>query len=190
MDKLLFHKQLEELKLYAQTAELKTALTNVNNLWEAYQATFRRKLLKENVASLLDISQEMLAACELVLKEINVTANTPEIAKINSAANLRTKTEQIFLFCLAERWAEIKYKKELSVIFLDYENGLTLFRSNTDNTPEISALLDSVERYYKRLKSYEQALDEVDIYALFMVRNVLLLETEKLTKSSAKVTLF
>lgn len=189
-DKLLFQQQLEELKLFAQTDELKAALTNVNNLWEAYQATFRRKLLKGDVTSLLDISQEMLTACELVLKEINATTNTPEIAKLNTAADLRTKTEQIFLFCLAERWTKQKYKEALSTVFLEYEKGLTLFQSNLDNTAQVSALLGSIERYYKRLKSYEQALDEVDIYALFMVRNVLLLETEKLTKSSAKVTLF
>jgi len=189
-DKLLFQKQLEELKLFAQTAELKAALINVNSLWERYQTIFRAKLLKEDVAYLVDISQEMLTACELVLKEINAAVNTPEIAKINTAADLRTKTEQIFLFCLAERWTEKKYKKELSTIFLDYEKGLKFFQNEVDNTPQMSTTLDSIERYYKRLKRYEQGLDKVDIYSLFMVRNVLLLETEKLTKSWAKVALF
>ncbi len=189
-DKLLFQKQLEELKLFAQTDELKAALTNVNSLWKRYQTIFRAKLLKEDVDFLLEISQEMLTACALVVKEINVTTNTPEMAKINTAADLRTKTAQIFLFCLAERWSEKKYTTELSMIFSEYEKGLKFFQSNIDNTPEITTLLDSIERYYKRLKSYGQGLEEVDIYALFMVRNVLLLETEKLTKSSAKVTLF
>jgi hypothetical protein len=189
-DKLLFQKQLEEIKLFAQTTELKAALANVNDLWERYQTVFRKKLLKEDVVFLLDISQEMLTACELVLKEINTVSNTDQITKINTAADLRTKTEQIFLFCLAERWSEKKYKKELSTVFLDYEKGLKFFQGNIDNTPKMSTILDSIERYYKRLKSYEEGLEEVDIYALFMVRNVLLLETEKLTKSSTKVTLF
>lgn len=188
-DKLLFQRQLGELKVFAQTAELKTALTNVNSLWERYQTVFRVKLLKEDVASLLDMSQEMLLACESVLKEINAAANTQDVAKINTAADLRTKTEQIFLFCLAERWSEKKYKKDLNTIFLDYEKGLKFFQSN-DHTPQMATILDSIERYYGRLKGYEQGVDEVDLYSLFMVRNVLLLETEKLTKSATKMTLF
>jgi hypothetical protein len=188
-DKLLFQRQLEELKVFAQTPELKTALANVNNLWERYQTVFRAKLLKEDVVSLLDISQEMLLACESVLNEINAAANAQDVVKINTAADLRTKTEQIFLFCLAERWSEKKYKKDLNTIFLDYEKGLKFFQSN-DHTPQMATILDSIERYYGRLKSYEQGVDEVDLYSLFMVRNVLLLETEKLTKSSAKMTLF
>lgn len=188
-DKLLFQKQLEELKVFAQTSELKAALANVNKLWERYQTVFRTKLQKEDVVSLLDISQEMLLACESVLNEINAAANPQDVAKINTAANLRTKTEQIFLFCLAERWSEKKYKKDLNTVFLDYEKGLKFFQSN-DHTPQMATILDSIERYYGRLKSYEQGVDEVDLYSLFMVRNVLLLETEKLTKSSAKMTLF
>jgi hypothetical protein len=188
-DKLLFQKQLEQLKVFAQTPELKAALANVNNLWERYQTVFRTKLLKEDVASLLDISQEMLLACESVLNEINAAANPQDIAKINTAADLRTKTEQIFLFCLAERWSEKKYKKDLNTVFLDYEKGLKFFQSN-DHTPQMATILDSIERYYGRLKGYEQGVDEVDLYSLFMVRNVLLLETEKLTKSAAKMTLF
>lgn len=189
-DMLLFQKQLEELKLFAQTAELKATLVEVNNLWESYQMVFRAKLLKEDVVSLLEISQKMLMACEAVVKEINVAANTQAVARINTAAHLRTKTEQILLFYLVERWSTKKYKKELSFVFLEYEKGLKSFQSNPNNTSEMAVLLVSIQRYYKRFKSYAEELEDVDIYALFMVHNVLLLETEKLTKISEDVTLF
>jgi len=189
-DKLLFQKQLEELKLFAQTMELKAALVEVNSLWESYQTVFRTKLRKEDVVSLLKISQKMLIACELVVKEINATANTQQIARINTAAHLRTKTEQILLFCLAERWSDNKYNKELSSIFSEYEKGLKVLQNNVDDRPEITTLLIAIERYYKRFKNYGEGLEEVDIYALLMVHNVLLLETEKLTQISGEVTLF
>lgn len=189
-DKLLFQKQLEELKLFAETTKLKNALGNVSVLWGKYQTVFRTTLNKEDLAVMLEISQEMLMACDLVVTEINAIANTQQVARINVAANLRTKTEQIFLFCLAERWTEKKYKQELSLAFLEYEKGLKFLHADMDDSPEMSKLLDTIERYYKRLKSYQQELDEVDIYALLMVRNVLLLETEKLTKASEEVTFF
>jgi len=189
-DKLVFQKQLEELKLFAQTDELKATLADVNNLWTNYQAVFRTKLLQKDVVVLLEMSQKMLLACELVVEEINAIAKPNQVARMNTAATLRTKTEQIFLFCLAERWSEEKYKDELSLAFLEYEKGLKFFQDNVGNTPEMNTLLEAIDHYYKRLKSYEPKLKEVDLYALLMVRNVLLLETEKLTTLSAKTDLF
>lgn len=185
-DKLLFQKQLEALKSFAQTTSLKAALSEVNNSWNKYHVLFGRQLTKDDVPTLLEISQEMLAACELVIKEIKNSSNTLQINRINTAGHLRTKTEQILLFCLAERWTNKSYTKELNLIFVEYDKLLKFFNGN-HNFP---FSLDTIERYYKRVKEYSLALDEVDLYALLRVHNVLLLETEKLNKASSETTLF
>lgn len=189
-DKLVFQKQLEELKSFAQTASLKNALASVSTQWERCQTVFRSELVKEDVASLLEVSQEMLVACESVVKEINETANRQQVTTINAAAHLRTRTEQVLLYCLAGRWSQKSYENELNEIFSEYEKSLKLFHNYMDDAPALTNQLTSIERYFKRFKEYGLKANDVDLYALLSVHNVLLLETEKLTKSSSEVTLF
>ncbi|BDS12054.1 type IV pili methyl-accepting chemotaxis transducer N-terminal domain-containing protein [Aureispira anguillae] len=189
-DKLLFQRQLEELEAFANTNDLKEVLTEVNQLWNTYQITFTGKLLKEKTPHLLEISQEMLTACEQVVERIKKGGESEQVAMVDDAAHLRTMTEQVLLFALAERWEVGNFQAENMKVLNAFEQKVKFLSNNENNSPKITKSLTAISKHHKRLKESCQKLKEVDLYSILVLHNVLLLETEKLTKAYEESILF
>lgn len=182
-DKLLFQRQLDELESFASTPELKNVLTGVSQLWSTYQITFSGKLDREKAPQLLEISQEMLTACEQVAHQIQKEAASERVVIVDKAAHLRTMTEQVLLFGLAERWRVGNYSNKNLQILNNFEQIVAKLETQPNNSPEINRTLGLIRQYHKRLKEGTQNIKDVDLYSILLSHNMLLLETEKLTQA-------
>lgn len=182
-DKLLFQKQLEELKSFANSSELKKNLGEINQYWNVYQVIFTGKITKEKLPQLLEVSQEMLIACEKVVEQINKESFNDRIHGIDKAAHLRTMTEQILLFSLTERWTGGDYQKEREEALVRFDEYVQLLANQQTNSIEMTKSINAISRYHKRLTSNCNKLKEVDLYRILLLHDMLLLETEKLTNA-------
>lgn len=189
-DKLLFQKQLEELKSYVSTPQLKETLGKINQLWNVYQATCRGTLNKDKLPELLDISQEMLGVCEEMVAKINNEKTNNQLNGIDKAARLRTMTEQVLLFELVERWTSENYQKEIGQVLRRFDEHIQLLANQQTNSTRMTTRINVIIRYYKRLDDNCKELKDVDLYSILLLHNMLLLETEKLTNAYEQVMIF
>lgn len=184
-DKLLFQRQMEELKVFAKDNATKQNLTEVSQSWNAYQVVFSNKVSKDKAVQLLDKSKELLAASEKVVEAIEVSVSnnkTAKVKKVNKAAHLRTMTEQIALYVFAQRWDLGDYTTEIQGIFQKFKQITKELAQEKNYSSETVGLINNVEQYCTRLEERCQKIHEVDLYSIVVLHNMLLLETEKLTK--------
>ncbi|MCP4441757.1 MAG: hypothetical protein GY810_22855 [Aureispira sp.] len=190
-DKLVFQRQLEELKTFAKSAKTKQALGEVNQLWNTYQTNFSGSISKDRAMKLLNESQEILDICEEVVQSIEEDISSKSIIAVNQAAHLRTYTEQVWLHYLAYKWGLPNFKKSKVMTTLGtLKQGVNVLNNREDNTSNIQNILKSIEVYNTRLEGLFEDIDNIELYRVLTIHNVLLLETEKLTKAYEENSLF
>lgn len=191
-DKLVFQRQLEELKTYVNSSLAKEAISEVNQLWNSYQVTFSSKVSKERVGKLLEQSDDILQACEKLAAAIELEISSQSIKKINKAAHLRTYTQEVLLNCLAYRWDknQTNCKDKIVATLNKFQLTVKELRDDKDTSSDIKLLLEGIEIQRSRLSQLCNTLDEVDLYAILSLHNILLLETEKLTQAYEGLTFF
>jgi len=189
-DKLLFQKQLGLLNNYALSPKVRETLNVVNQLWNNYQVAFSSKISKEGAAKLLKESKGILKACEAVAQAIEAESPSEQVKVVNQAAHLRTMVEEVQLYYLAERWGIQASEGKIEQTMKRFQRTVNHLANQNNTSEKIKQLLSSINTYQERFEERCGNIKEVDLYSILTLHNVLLLETEKLTKAYEQELVF
>ncbi len=182
-DKLLFGRQLTELKKIALNSDAQSIIATISQNWENYEDDFNASIQKENVLKLLNQSEQMLASCNVLVQKIEKKSPNDNVKLVNYAAKLRTMTQQILLYHIAGRWGFTDYKPRIETTLVKYKEIVNKLATGSHNSTKSKNLLANIKTLVARLEKYSNSSEEVDFYSIFSVCNVIMLQSEKLTKT-------
>lgn len=184
----LFSHQLDELKIYAGDGAAKGSINRVVTLWKRYKNYAVGEFSDDNVGKLIELNSEILEACEVVvadLIEANSLQDKTYIRLINMAGLERMLSQRINLHALALRKGinPDLCKKELEVAIGEYKKILEKLQRSSANTPDTYSILETMKRMIDRVDGYVSKMEERDLYQILATNNILLAESESLTKA-------
>jgi hypothetical protein len=186
-DITLFSRQLDELKIYANTRATSQAISQVVAQWKLYKQQALATSDDEALNYLVEHSSELLEACQRVVDEITteqpVTCKVAEL--LHGAGSQRMLSQRITLCALSYRKG---IHKELCQSILkesiqQFKAVATKLKRSSTNTPESYALLDKQTRLIERLERYTNDLENVDLFQILVTSDILLSDTETLTST-------
>lgn len=150
----LFGSQLEELKAYTSTDQVKQQVEKVVSLWGPFLETTRTASTQESCKALNEASEELLHASHevvLALAEIDDT-NSSEI--VNISGRQRMLSQRIAKFQTMYAWdlKDAGIQDQLDQAMLEFQRAQVLLFQSKLKTPEIKELLIQVNRSYKPMK--------------------------------------
>lgn len=136
-----FEEHIDQLKLFAPTDEITTALENVDRLWTPYRNQALLASTQEGAQHLLDLNSELLQACENVVLMLELYAKIykKSVTRFNSSIinwmhqikRQEMLAERILMYSKAIVWKISPDKNAKKIEQIGYEYIDNLHRLNT-----------------------------------------------------------
>lgn len=142
-----FEMQLAELQGFATTADVKTALVQVDALWRPFRAIVSAAPTQAGARELIVQNEALLAASQAVVERLQAQSPNPAAHLVDVAGRQRMLSQRIGKFYMLGAWG--LGSPELNA---EMQKAAELFRRSLDellgasqNTPEISQALHDVD---------------------------------------------
>lgn len=143
-----FHGNLLELRDYlAKDPEAAALLAQEAALWEDYSSLAMARPAPGQALRLLQLSDQMLAACQKVVQHIS-TRSGPGVARlVDIAGRQRMISQRLGKYYFALMWkvADPRLEENFQATLREYDANLATLQKAPENTPEISAALRRVQ---------------------------------------------
>lgn len=161
-----FTSQLEELRNYRPTPQIKNAWVEVDAQWNSYKAIADWAINKEGALKLIGQADNMLTACnnlvvayEQYARDISKDGvdDFKELASlVETSGNQRMRLQRLMLYYLAAKQDIDKKTSErkLTSTIQDYDDALQKLNNSSDNSSEITKELKAVQNDWNQLKTF------------------------------------
>ncbi len=186
-DIVLFESQLNELRTFVSNDELKSAFEQVVRIWKNYKPTLQQTPSKEGMDNLLAINTDLLNSCHqtvLLLEKNNKSSKFSNI--INVAGRQRMLSQRFMMYYLAYQQSGKKNNAYLSSAIktlTEFESGLDFLANQKVNNKTTNNKISDIRRQCDKITRYKNDLTKVDFYQVWLVVDILLAESESLTKN-------
>lgn len=157
--KLQFEHTLARLAELDSPHSLGESLAAVTDLWPPYRhALFAAESPLANAETVLELSEEILAALDRLTREAENHANLPAAPYVNIAGRNRMLSQRIGKLCLFREWGVFSeaMQQRMSDSIGEFEANLSELKMSGMSVPELSAQLDEVDALWRRFASVLQ----------------------------------
>ncbi|HMV37736.1 type IV pili methyl-accepting chemotaxis transducer N-terminal domain-containing protein [Plasticicumulans sp.] len=145
-----FESQLATLQVSATTPEVKTALVQVDALWRPFRVIVTAAPTQAGARELIVQNEALLAAAQDVVLRLQAQSQTPAAHLVDLAGRQRMLSQRIGKFYMLSAWglASPELSAEMQKAGEQFRSALDELRKAPQNTPEISADLQEVDRLW------------------------------------------
>lgn len=145
-----FESQLATLQVSATTPEVKTALVQVDALWRPFRAIVTVAPTQAGARELIVQNEALLAAAQDVVLRLQAQSQTPAAHLVDLAGRQRMLSQRIGKFYMLSAWglASPELTAQMQQAGEQFRSALDELRKAPQNTPEISADLQEVDRLW------------------------------------------
>jgi hypothetical protein len=201
----LFESQLNELKTYANSAEmvarqrerdvlLDSALAQVSRLWAPVKAIVSEEVVRSRAEELRSLNEDLLKASHAVVLGLQTLSDSESGRLVNIAGRQRMLSQRLSSLYILKSWGftDPEYDAAYTLAIKEYRAALDELKSAPINTRKIKYALADVEKYFQMFensdstkvstpsiirRSAEKLLQEMnDVTMLYQI------ESEKLQK--------
>jgi len=180
----LFEEQFLELQDFSPTEDITEKLNTVEDLWMNFRMRIVSTPDKNEAASIIDQSSELLKACHAVVQEIEKYANVKAAKSVNMAGRQRMLSQRIGLFYTAHYWKvpNRNIEKEFDSAKKQFEDALNTLIQTDHNTPEIMEKLNKVASQWNfSKKGFVLDQEEMMPKVIFVTTNSMLKRMNNIT---------
>jgi len=191
-DIVLFESQLNELRAFVSNDELKIAFEQVLKIWKNYKTTLQKQPNTEGMNMLLSNSTDLLNACHQTVLLLEKSGNRTQFSTIiNTSGRQRMLSQRFMMYYLAYNQSDKKNSEWLAAalkVLSEFETGLEFLSVQKINNKAIDNKINDIRRQYEKIAKYKNDLSKVDFYQIWLVADILLAESETLTRNYEKLT--
>lgn len=157
----LFETQLEELETFAPTPSIQNALTNVRSQW----VEFRQRAIaipeKKKAFALIEDGNQLLAACETVVTQLEQYAHNTKGKLINVSGRQRMLSQRIGMYYAAHSWGvgNPATAEQFDHAVSEFDQALSRLQQSQLNSVEIGKALDKVASQWEFSRSGFQLMN-------------------------------
>ena len=150
----LFESQLQELKAYTSTDQVKQQVEKVASLWGALLETIRSKPTRESCKALNEASEDLLQASHEVVQTLAEIDDTSSSEIVDISGRQRMLSQRIAKFQTMYAWdlTDAEIQDKLNQAMAEFQRAQVVLFQSKLKTPEIKELLIQVNRSYKPMK--------------------------------------
>jgi len=151
----LFSRQLEELKGFTPTEQIKERVTKADSLWQPFFETVKKAPTKESCEALNESGEDLLRASHKVVLALSDFSGTSSGKIIDVSGRQRMLSQRIAKYHTMYAWglAGSENMDNLNRAMVEFQGAQVLLFQSKLNTPEIKELLVQVNRSFKPVKN-------------------------------------
>jgi probable addiction module antidote protein len=140
----LFERQLDELKAFAPTQDMKTVLMNLEQTWRSYKEVLRTMPNQENAKLILTMNEDVLAMAQESTEQLEKFSRTTAGKLVNLAGRQRMLSQRMAKFYQAINWgiAAPDMFGMLAAARKEFVDSLVVLTGFPRNTPDIKRELE------------------------------------------------
>ncbi|WP_068829871.1 type IV pili methyl-accepting chemotaxis transducer N-terminal domain-containing protein [Pseudomonas sp. BMS12] len=146
-----FESNFLALSEYAPAGEISAALGQVEQTWQAYRELALSRPEREQAARLLQLSDQLLAQSEAVVRLIETHTGSADARLVNRSGRQRMLSQRIAKLYLALSWGlpVDGLEQQLQQATEEFETAQQELLAAEQNTPQIAAALKKVDAQWR-----------------------------------------
>lgn len=142
----MFDSQLAELKAFAPTEQVRSALAQVTALWEPVKAVATAPVTREGANEVAYWNDDLLYASHKVVQLLQDVANSPEARLVNISGRQRMLSQRLAKFYMLQVWGfdTLTIHDEVTRAEIEFTGALQMLLAAPETTEAIRRQLDAV----------------------------------------------
>ena len=150
----LFERQLQELKAFAPTLEIKASLQKVSSLWQSFHQQLQPPISSERAKAMLRLNDDLLRAADRVVLQLEDVSATSYGRLVNISGRQRMLSQRLAKFYMLRAWgvdtAEVRSASMQAKN--EFRGALDELIAASENTVSINQELDKANTQWGLFK--------------------------------------